>query len=304
MSGKDRLSVSAAKFGCGCTRSLLFVLLAACLSTGRGALAEISLDQPNGPSQIMILGRLDGPDPWPDFAPVRLIPLNRMANPQGSDYGDREPDVTVKFNVPPGVVYAAQDGLDLEIAYTEWTGSEWSSRVLLTSNSVNDREPKIVSDVAGQPVLAWWREGAPGSVWSSRRLASGAWEPEARVSLPGENAQTPTAAILQDGRLRVAYETMGATKSIVIARDDRATPADPPVFVREIVATTGWTGGTRPEISLRGGTPWVSWVHSDTQVGWSELHAGVWSLPQFEPYAGSGDIEAARFRIKNRLPNH
>jgi len=281
------------------------VCLPLVLATLPSVLAEIAVDGEGGTTQLVqITGRQDGPDPWPSFGAIRLfVPLIRMANPQGDVFGDRTPDMTVHlgFGVAPAVVYSAWDGLDFEIAYTEWNGSAWTSPVLLTSNTVNDRDPKIELDAAGRPVLTWWRDGSPATVWSARRLPSGAWETESRVSSPVENAHTPSIALLPDGRMRFAYETSAAGKAIVITRDDRVNPTDPPLYMTEIVAMTPFTGATQPVIEMRGSTPWVSWIHSDTQVGWSELHQGSWTAPDFEPYAGPDDLEAARFRIKNRL---
>src|SRR5262245_24103478 len=85
-----------------CSDFLLVALSILCSPVGL-AWAEISIDQGTGPVQVIhIMGKIDGPDPWPDFAPVRLIPLNRMANPYGDDLGDRNPDIAVHLLAPPG----------------------------------------------------------------------------------------------------------------------------------------------------------------------------------------------------------
>src|SRR5262245_27284330 len=79
------------------------------------SIAEVSIDLNGAANQLILLGDVEGPDPWPDFTPIRETPATWQVNPQGSAVGDRDPDMAAKPGVPPAVVYAAVDGSDLEI---------------------------------------------------------------------------------------------------------------------------------------------------------------------------------------------
>ena len=266
------------------------------------ALAEVSVQNPGEPELIYIFGKQAGPDPWPSFGVVRGTPLAFVLNPQGDLRGDKRPDIVLQRGFPPAVVWSYWDGADFEIAFSEWDGAAWSVPRLLTDNAADDLDPKIILDAAGRPVITWWRTDATPAVFSTRRTADGLWESETRVSQQGESARTPAIALPPDGHVRIGYEVTGSPeRQVVVTRDNRINPEDPPGYVPEIVATTPYTGDTQPIVSMRGTLTWVSWVHSASLVGWSELRNGSWAIPQFEPYNGADDIEAARFRIKNRL---
>ena len=268
------------------------------------AFGEISV--PNGsataPNLIYIFGKQDDPDPWPSFGLVRQTPLAYVLNPNGDLHGDKSPDLIFKLGSAPAVTWSYWDGTDFEIAYSEWNGSAWTAPVMLTENAVDDLNPKIALDTGGRPIITWWRAGSEPAVFSIRRTSGSVWEAESQVSQAGEAARTPAIAVPPDGHPRYGYEIKsGSTRQVVVSRDNRVQPEDPPGTTPEIVATTPYTGDTNPIVETRGSRTWVTWVHSATQVGWSELVNGAWGLPDFEPYSGPDDIEAARFRIKNRL---
>ena len=256
----------------------------------------------DGPDPWPDLRKVDGPDPWPDFGVVRMIPFHRAANPSGDENGDQDPDIATSAQGRPTVVYSTRENGNFEIALMEWEGTSWGARVLLTDNTVDDRLPKVCIDGEGQPVLAWWRDGGTPSIWMSRRRASGTWDNESQVSSLDEEASHPSLAVLPDGSTLIAYESSGPERAIVIAKAEPGFPGITPVFVREAVATTDYERELMPEVALRGATVWVSWIHNDTQIGWSRLLDGSWTSPEFESLNGVGDIQAARFRIKNRLP--
>ena len=275
----------------------LFALLQ--LPVGTPLFAEVSVQNPTGAASLIhIFGKQDDPDPWPHFGTVLPTPLPQVLNPMGDVNGDRYADIIYRYGRPPAVVWSAWDGADFEIAYSEWSGTAWSAAVLLTSNSVNDTFPRIALDGVGQPMIVWQRSGAPDGVFSIRRGVTGAWEAEARVSEAGQVALSPALAIPANGTPRCSYEVAMSPKRIVVSR---LTGGGSPTWIPEIVALTPFTGDTAPRVDTRGGRTWVSWVHSDTHIGWSELVGGVWTSPQWEPYAGPSDVEAARFRIRNRL---
>jgi hypothetical protein len=279
--------------------------LAAVLALGLAnhCFAEISV-QPSssGLELIQIYGKTDDPTPWPNFSPVLPTPILRIVNADGDARGDKYPDFVLRQGFTPAVVWSYWDGQDFEVAYSEWTGAAWSATLLLTNNSTDDLEPKIEMDAAGRPILTWWRAGAPSAVYAMRRTSSASWESESPVSQAAEPARAPTLALPLDGYVRVAYEVReGAQRHIVVCKDLRATPEDPPAYVREVVATTMFDGDSFPVVHTRGSHVWATWVHSDSNVGWSELQNGVWTLPSMEPYSGPEDIEAARFRINNQL---
>lgn len=270
------------------------------------AFSELSIQPtPSGAMQIIhIFGKGEGPDPFPQFGLV--LPTNPLlaVNPNGDVNGDRSPDFIWRLGSRPVVVWALQDGQDFEIAASDWDGTSWSGTTLLTNNAVADLDPRLSLDPAGLPIVTWWRDGASGSsVRSSRRSTDGTWEPESVVSTGAQQARMPAVAVAAgDGKTRVSYEVVtGSLRQIVVARDDRTTPAGPSIWVTEVIAQTTWSGQTAPIVETRGGSTWANWVNDGTHVGWSELTGGVWTLPAFEPYSGPEDIEAARFRIKNRL---
>jgi hypothetical protein len=287
------------KRGSAAARAFLVLSIAASTTA---VFAEVSVNEIAGTRTLIhIFGIQSGPDPLPQFGIVRQISAAQALNPNGDGFGDRDPDMVFRLSGNPTAVWEHWDGVDYEIAFSEWTAGAWTPTVLLTNNSVDDLDPSVVTNAAGKPIVTWWRVLATPAVFTTRRLTS--WEAESQVSLSGVPAKKPTVSIGSDTLTRFSYQALsGGSHQVYVTRDTRGQSPGVPNYVTEIVATTLFATDAEPIIERRRTLTWVTWVHSASQVGWSRLESGTWTAPAFESYSGPADVEAARFRIKNQLP--
>lgn len=244
-----------------------------------------------------VLSVVDEPGPWPHrWTPVRShVNLEFMLNVGGDGRGDGEPDFDLNLAAGSAeVVWAFWDGADFEIAHSRWSGEEWSTPVFLTNNEVDDLDPRLVVTELGGLKVTWWRGGAESSVLLAERAGSvGAFGPETVVSDGDGSCQASTVAIAGDTTF-VSYEGVeGSLKTVTVESSSAGSP-----FVPEVIASTTRQDELEVEVQAEGDAVWVVWIDSGTHLGWSERDATGWSSPNYEPYAGEGDIDRCRLRIK------
>ncbi|RMG44444.1 MAG: hypothetical protein D6718_10095 [Acidobacteria bacterium] len=176
---------------------------------------------------------------------------------------------------------------------------------LLTSSGAACHDPRIAITGSGETYVVWWEEGAVPQVRYRRRGGSpDSWSAENRIGEPGEPAINPEIA--WDGTsMWVAYEidlSGGGAGSILIAASGGGDSADP-FPDRSIIGTTHYTGDRDTMIDSEAGEVWVSWVDSDSQLGWSRYDRtlGSWTPVAYEPYDGPDGIAAARERIREQV---
>lgn len=143
------------------------------------------------------------------WKPVRSgVDSHYVLNAQGDRLGDGVPNTgTRPGRRQPWVVWSANDGADLEIAYAFWTGGRWEGPHLLerVDNSRDDLDPRVAFDAAGNPVVAWWRnEPVPRVYLSTYR--NGIWSAPLAISDPSVPSRNPLLRI-QDGKAVLTVRT-------------------------------------------------------------------------------------------------
>ncbi len=201
----------------------------------------------------------------------------------------------------------------IETADTPWSGTSYEVRHVinpgggrpqiiktLTTDSRDDLGPRLaVNPVNGDSWVAWWRDGAIDQVIVRRRVnATGAWSPEVVHSAASVSSRHPSIAF-DGGRGWIAFES-GApsedTRLEVSVIEDEPAPFGTGV----VVATTSFTGTVDARVHAEYGRVWLSWVNSDTEIGWCWYDAtrSTWSVPRFEPY-DIDSVTEARGRVRS-----
>jgi hypothetical protein len=203
----------------------------------------------------------------------------------------------------------------IETADTPWSGTNYDIRhvsaagaghllviTTLTTDSHNDLGAHLViSSVNGDSWVAWWRDLPTDQVLVRKRnQATGAWAAERVQSVSTESCRRPS--VVFDGtHAWIAYETTGTGGATILKA--KIIEDDPtPFLAATAVATTSYAGTVQTRIQAESGHLWLSWVDSDTHVGWCRYDSisGIWDTPAFESYA-SDSVEAARERIRTSV---
>lgn len=184
------------------------LLLAATFASPARAEVSIVADAPGRGPRLLVL-----PDAQKGkllyWKPVRSgVDSRFVLNPQGDRFGDETPTTGIRpGSRQPWVVWSANDGSDLEIAFAFWTGSRWEGPRLLErlDNGLDDRDPRLAFDATGNPVVAWWRnEPVPRVYLSTYR--NGIWSAPLAISDPSIPSRYPSLRI-QDGRAVLTIRT-------------------------------------------------------------------------------------------------
>jgi len=169
---------------------------------------------------------------------------------------------------------------------------------LVTSSPFEDLGPRLTITEEGDTWVVWWRDDVYDTVLARKHtLATDSWSEEIIVGEKLESGSRPE--LVHDGSTAwVVYEiddTAGGTSIAVGAIHDGPDP----VGARRILATAFYEGDIDPAIVFAEGQLWVSWVDSDSEVGWSAYDpaSGVWQAAAYEPYAADS-VEQARQRIR------
>lgn len=171
---------------------------------------------------------------------------------------------------------------------------------ILAEGTKGGLDPKIEITTEGQTWVVWWREAEPPEVLCTvKDAASGTWSDVRRVSDPGESARYPQ--IVHDGKtIWVVYESPTPDGASIVVK---GTQDDPQPFPTGIVlGATTFSGNRAPRIHAEAGHLWVTWVDSSSHLACSEYDptGGVWSLPEYESYAGSS-VDLARAAMRARV---
>ncbi|MBZ5640742.1 MAG: hypothetical protein LAO51_18545, partial [Acidobacteriia bacterium] len=219
--------------------------------------------------------------------------------------------LTLFASDPPAAVLDVRTG---RIVTTDayWTGSQYQVRCTITyspgrqdavvvgESAYDDVDPRIALNSTSDTWVVWWRNASTGQVLVRKRTdATATWGDERQVSSGDESSEHPR--IVFDGTLPwVAYEVQGANgKNIAVS----AVIDDPqPIPLRTLLGTTTYLGDLDVLIASDSGHLWVTWVNSETEIGWSEYDygTGTWSAPSSESYA-SDSVDDARERIQSAV---
>jgi hypothetical protein len=156
--------------------------------------------------------------------------------------------------------------------------------------------PRIAITPEGDTWVVWWKSGVAAEVWLRvRDLGTGTWGTETRVSDPAAASRYPEI-VHSGGVAWIAFEVEGgAGWTITLAGiSDSPEPID-----LLAVASTSYAGDRDVLAHTAAGHLWVTWVESDTHVGWSEYDEASesWGEPGYESYAGT-TVEHARSAIE------
>jgi len=206
-----------------------------------------------------------------------------------------EPDL--EFNVVSGYVESVDiDGSNGDRArHTEDQGQGGCRTVTLVSGGAAAVPRIAIHKTTGDSWIVWWTAGATDEVrYVVRDAGTGAWSAEAVLSESGENSRNPEVVHNGD-EVWIAYEIAGAERSIAVV----GIIDEPEPFGRTVVATTPYAGNIDTLIHSEAGHVWVTWIDSESEVGWSEYdHASeIWGATQFVTYAGS-TVDSIRKAIR------
>ena len=215
--------------------------------------------------------------------------------------------IAVAGSDPPDVRIDALSGL-IETVDATWSGTNYNVRYtaldtsgqvtssqLLTTNSADDLDPRIVLSGTGNAYVAWWRDTATDLVvYRKRSYATGAWASEHSVGIATESNSRPRVVYAAD-KAWVAYQIQNAKSRSVGAQviDDDPEP------IRTILGTTSFTGNLDIQIQFDSGHLWVTWIDTSLRVAYAEYDYArrAWGTVAYESYA-TDSISAARTRIR------
>ena len=201
----------------------------------------------------------------------------------------------------------------IETADTPWSGASYDVRhvinpgggrpqiiKILTTDSRNDLGPRLaVNPVTGDSWVAWWRQGSIDQVIVRKRVnATGMWSPELVQSVATESSRRPSIAF-DGGRGWIAFEAgVPGEQTRLEAKVIEDEPA--PFGAFTVVATTSYTGAVDAHIHAEYGRVWLSWVDSETEIGWCRYNpsSSSWGVSRFEPY-DIDSVAEARARIQS-----
>jgi len=206
----------------------------------------------------------------------------------------------VRINSLSGLIEtvdATWSGTNFNVRYTalDATGQVTNSQ-LLTTNTADDLDPRIVLSGAGNAYVAWWRDTAIDQVvYRKRNYATGAWTYEHIVGLATESNSRPRIVYAGD-KAWVAYQIQNMKSRSVGAQviDDDPEP------IRTILGTTSFTGDLDIQLQFDSGHLWVTWVDTSLRVAYVQYDYArrAWGTISYESYA-TDSIPAARARIRS-----
>lgn len=200
----------------------------------------------------------------------------------------------------PEAVWSAKGDSDssYEIRYSYLDGIEWAPSNVLTSDSIDDCDPKFAFDRSGNKKVAWWsKENYDRIKFSSRASSGGSWSTPEAVSSSTENCRFPSI-VVHNSTAYLSYERINSSggRSVLAASEDSATP-----WPENHITLTQRTANLETRIYSVNSHLWVDWIDSVSYLGYSEYVSGSWESPQYESYSGETDIENGRQRIRQTI---
>jgi hypothetical protein len=182
-----------------------------------------------------------------------------------------------------------------EIRWSYLDGTEWAPSIALTSDSIDDYDPKLAFDSSGNRKAVWWSDDSYDTIKYSKKPASGgSWSTPDTISSSTENCQYPFL-VVHNGTVHFSYERINSSnyRDVLTSIEE-----DPSPFPQAVVASTQRTDKLETIIHSVDGHLWIDWIDSDSNLGYSEKVNGTWQTAQYESYSGEEDIEDGRQRIR------
>ena len=269
------------------------------------AYGEVSADRSSSLA-FMGGGGSDSDDVFPMLQTRLHVEYSYVLNATGAANGDRGAVFAIDPQTGrPFVAWSWFDGSDYEVVISQWGGSGWTAKEIVTDNAVDDLDPSIAFGADGSCKVSWWRPGSGGEVWYRDKVVGGTWAGEERVSAQVEVGSRPSVVEHQLST-RVAYqiENGGITEIRAASRNGE--------WQSELIATTAYLGPAGDgdidvEVHSRGDRLWIDWVDAAGQLAFTVYDAAgdTWSVPQSRSYSvlpGEREVDArGRARVSIRL---
>ena len=133
-------------------------------------------------------------------------------NIRGDTNGDLWPAIAETPKAPhyPLVVWSRFNGSNYDIAWSRWSGTDWSSIRSVSQWPMpgNDLDPDLVFDRDGRAYLVWWSDmnGSGGQVFFSVFLYR-RWHQPILISDPAVDSRLPTLDLSNPKMVAINYET-------------------------------------------------------------------------------------------------
>jgi hypothetical protein len=275
------------------TASLALAILVAATGASR---AEVSAEPTATEVRVVVLGIIEGPDPIPQgiWEPVRDVDPVLFLNPEGDGRGDGRPSVAMDpVTKWPHVVWAYNNGVDHDIAYSRWDGDGWLETKFLTSSAADEIDPRIHVD-GDATYVVWWEKDAR-AIRFVKRPRLGAWGVSEQVN---EQPEMRPSVATWGGTVRVAAETEGGHGGKNIILSTRHGPSD---FDAEIVAANPDDLALDVVLHVERDVLWMDWTRSGTEFAYSEFAGDAWTPVATLPWTDHSwtALEEARLRVRS-----
>ncbi len=202
-------------------------------------------------------------------------------------------------NENPEAVWSAKGISDssFEIRYSYLDGTDWAPSTALTSDAIDDYDPRITFDSSGNRKVAWWSDKDYDQIRFSTLSASGnSWSTPETISDENEDCRYPSL-VVHSGTVYISYERIDASgRSVLLSSEDSPDP-----WAVDLVQSTQRITNLETRIHSDNGRLWVDWIDSDDYLGYSEYINGSWETPQYESYSSDSDIGNGRQRIRQNI---
>lgn len=255
-----------------------------------------------------------------DLTPVVTLTVRTItddSDPVSADWipiGPTGPGTLLGIGGPPHVTYAPETSwplavwagapaFDHEIAFAEWTGSAWSSTVYLTSNFLEDLDPRVFVEADGTVHVVWWQSGEIHRVYLVTRPAGlSTWDTPVQVSLESEFARRPSVAVF-DGELWIGYERNssqpGMAQDVIVARMEQNGN-----FTRSVLGSTSRVAELDVMLHAVAGRQSMDWKHSEDELRAAVFQGAAWEDLNPESWTDHTwvGVESTRRRIQQQVP--
>lgn len=271
-------------------------LALAVLAATTGAFrAEVSADPTATEVRVLVLGIIEGPDPIPQgiWEPVRDVDPVLFLNPDGAERKDGRPDIaTDPVTGWPHVVWAYNNGIDHDIAYSRWDGDGWLETEFLTSHVADEIDPRIHVDFEGIHVV-WWEADAQTVRYVKRSRLSDWGVPERVNDRPGLRPSVATWG----GTVLVVAEAEGGHGGKDIVLSKRLGHGE---FEAEIVGATPGDLALDVVLHVERDRLWMDWKRSGWEFAYSEFAGDGWTPVATVPWTDHSwtAVKETRLRIR------
>jgi hypothetical protein len=202
-------------------------------------------------------------------------------------------------NENPEAVWSAKGESDssYEIRYSYLDGTDWAPSTALTSDAIDDYDPRLAFDSSGNRKVVWWSDEDNDKIkFSTLPASGGSWSTPETISDESEDCRLP-ALVVHSGTVYTSYQRIDASgRSVLASSEDSPDP-----WAADLIRSTQRTTDLRTRIHSSNGQLWVDWIDSDSYLGYSEHINGSWGSPGYESYSGDNDIGNGRQRIRQTI---